>query len=73
MLQVSYIIINSQLGRLVVLPDNGSMVLSYTWTNLADQGRYQFSVVAFTSAGSGEAATAIYSRQNGKLLIYKCS
>ena len=32
----------------------------YTWTDLI-QGRYQFSVVAFTSKGPGEAASLMLS------------
>ena len=34
----------------------GGIFISYTWTDLI-QGRYQFSVVAFTRAGQGEATS----------------
>ena len=51
------------------LSDNGSIVSSYTWNNLVYQGRYQFSVVAFTSAGPGEVAILMYNVQSGKHLI----
>ena len=44
---------------------------SYTWSNLI-QGNYQFSVVAFTSKGPGEAANLMLSTlpNNGKLILY---
>ena len=43
---------------------------SYTWTDLT-QGHYQFNVVAFTSKGSGEAASLMISilLNNGVLKI----
>ena len=37
---------------------NSCIESSYTWTNLI-QSNYQFSVVAFTSKGQGEAAILI--------------
>ena len=62
--------INSQCGdSVIVLADNNNALSSYTWTNLVYQGRYQFSVVAFTSAGPGEAAILMYNVQSGKHLI----
>ena len=39
---------------------NSSIDLSYTWSNLI-RGRYNFSVVAFTSKGPGETATFMLS------------
>ena len=44
---------------------------SYTWSNLI-QGEYQFSVVAFTSEGPGEAANLMLSTlpNNGKIILY---
>ena len=45
------------------------MESSYTWSNLI-QGEYQFSVVAFTSKGPGEAANLTLStlpNNSGKL------
>ena len=44
-------------------------ILSYTWTDLI-QGRYQFSVVAFTRVGPGEAASLMLSTlpNNGKFV-----
>ena len=42
---------------------------SYTWTDLT-QGQYQFSVVAYTSKGSGETASLmIFILNNGTLII----
>ena len=76
MLQVSYVIISSQRSdSVIVSADNANTLSSYTWTNLVYQGRYQFSVVAFTSAGPGEVAILIYNVQSGKHLIqlkYNC-
>ena len=48
-----------------------SIESSYTWSNLI-QGEYQFSVVAFTSEGQGEAANLTLSTlpNNGKLIPY---
>ena len=47
-----------------------SIESSYTWNKLI-QGEYQFSVVAFTSEGPGEAANLSLSTllNNGKLII----
>ena len=44
--------------------------LSYTWNNLI-QGRHQFSVVAFTSKGPGEAASLMLSTlsNNGNHIV----
>ena len=45
------------------------MESSYTWSNLI-QGEYQFSVVAFTSEGPGEATNLLLSalsNNGGKL------
>ena len=39
---------------------NSDVDSSYTWSNLI-QGRYQFSVVAFTSKGPGKAASFMLS------------
>ena len=42
---------------------------SYTWPrNNLIQGEYQFSVVAFTSKGPGEAANLMFF-SNGKLML----
>ena len=54
---------------MIVLADNATTLSSYPWTNLAFQGEYQFSVVAFTSVGPGEAAIEIYDARSGKLPI----
>ena len=48
--------------------NNESTESSYTWTNLVYQGSYQFSVVAFTSQGPGEAVDLLFDTQS-KLLI----
>ena len=73
-MQVSYTGTNSQ-GETVSdsiiqkADTNSNINLSYTWpwSNLI-QGEYQFSVVAFTSEGRGEAANLmVYS--NGKLML----
>ena len=42
---------------------------SYTWSNLIHEGRYQFSVVASTSEGSGPSETLMYDTQRSKLII----
>ena len=51
--------------------NGGGSILSYTWTDLI-QGRYQFSVIAFTSTGQGEAASLTLTLStlpnNGKFL-----
>ena len=54
---------------MILLVNNNPESL-YTWTNLVYQGRYQFSVVAFTSQGPGDAATLIVDTQSGKLATY---
>ena len=54
----------------VLQVDNGGgSILSYTWTDLI-QGRYQFSVVAFTRVGPGEASSLMLSTlsNNGKFV-----
>ena len=70
--QVSYVVTNSQ-GEMfynftILAADKSCIESSYTWTDLI-QGEYQFSVVAFTSKGPGEAANVILSElpSNGKL------
>ena len=49
--------------------NDGGSILSYTWTDLI-QGRYQFSVVAFTRVGPGEASSLMFSTlpNNGKFV-----
>ena len=49
--------------------NGGDIILSYTWTDLI-QGRYQFSVVAFTRVGPGEVANLTLSTlpTNGKIV-----
>ena len=73
---MSYITTNSQHGVLynytILQVDNTcscSIESSYTWSNLI-QGDYQFTVVAFTSKGPGEASSLLLSRlsNNGKLM-----
>ena len=74
---MSYIAINSQLevfyDYAILQVDNtcSSTEPSYTWSNLI-QGNYQFSVVAFTIKGPGEAANLMLSTlpNNGKLILY---
>ena len=62
--------INSQRAASVIeLANNDSAASSYIWTNLVYQGTYQFSVVAFTSAGPGEVAILMFNVQSGKHLI----
>ena len=64
--QVSYITTNSQhkifYDHTILQVDNtcSSIELSYTWNNLI-QGEHQFSVVAYTSQGPGEAASLMLS------------
>ena len=76
---MSYIATNTQheiLHNYTILQvDNtcSSNELSYTWSNLVP-GEYQFSVVAFTSRGPGEAANTMLStlpnnNNNGKLML----
>ena len=73
---MSYISTNTQYEILhnytILQVDNtcSSNELSYTWSNLI-QGEYQFSVVAFTSRGPGEAANVMLSTlpSNGKLML----
>ena len=57
----------------IILPVNNicsSTESSYTWTNLT-QGEYEFSVIAYTSKGSGKAASLMISTlpNYGKLII----
>ena len=74
---MSYIATNPQQEKLcnytILQVDNtcSSIESSYTWSNLI-QGEYQFSVVAFTSTGPGEAASLMLSTlsNNGKLIFY---
>ena len=73
---MSYTATNTQLeifyNFTIVQVDNtcSSIESSYTWSNLI-RGEYQFSVVAFTSEGPGEAANLSLSTllNNGKLII----
>ena len=61
---------NSQLGGYInQSANNNSAKSSYTWINLVYRGRYQFSVIAFTSQGPGEAANVPFDTQSGELLI----
>ena len=61
---------NSQLSDSInQSANNNSAESSYTWINLVYRGRYQFSVVAFTSQGPGEAANLPFGTQSGELLI----
>ena len=79
-IQVSYSVVDLQseivYGFIIVLADNNSSV-EYTWNNLI-RGRYQFSVVAFTSQGPGDAASFMLSilLDNGMLVAngysYRC-
>ena len=70
---MSYIGTNSQheisYNYTILQVDNtcSSFELFYTWNNLI-QGEYQFSVVAFTSEGPGEASILMLSN-NGKLVM----
>ena len=74
---MSYIATNSRhevfYDYTILRVDNScsSIELSYTWSNLI-QGEHQFSVVAFTSRGPGEAANLTLSTlpNNGKLILY---
>ena len=70
--QVLYVGINSE-GKIfhsfaIQQESSNSNRSSYTWNNLI-QGEYQFSVVAFTNKGPGEAANLTLSTlpNNGKL------
>ena len=47
-------------------------MFSYTWSGLI-QGRYQFSVVAFTGVGPGEAANLTQPITFSKLIIMTIS
>ena len=64
---------NSQPGGSTNQSANNNSAESYTWINLVYRGRYQFSVIAFTSQGPGEAANLPFNTQSGKLLIKLCS
>ena len=72
---MSYIATNSQheIVYTIIQVDNtcSSIESSYTWSNLI-QDEYQFSVIAFTSKGPGEAASLTLSTlpNNGKLILY---
>ena len=63
-------VINSQRDNSTILSvlDNKTEFL-YTWTNLVYQGRYHFSVIAFTKQGPGDAATVMFNVERGKLLL----
>ena len=73
---MSYIATNTQreifYNYTILQVDNtcSSIESSYTWSDLI-QGEYQFSVVAFTSKGPGEAAnlTLSTSLNNSKLIL----
>ena len=73
---MSYTATNPQQEKLynytILQVDNtcSSIESSYTWDNLI-QGEYQFSVVAFTSKGPGEAASLMLSTlpNDGKLIL----
>ena len=73
---MSYIATNPQQEKLcnytILQVDNSSCSVesSYTWSNLI-QDEYQFSVVAFTSKGPGEAASLMLSTlsNDGKLIL----
>ena len=71
LLQVSYIGTNPQSNAIynsaiLEVDGNSNSDSSYTWTNLI-QSEYQFSVVAFTAQGPGEAASLMLPRLPGKL------
>ena len=71
-LQASYIGTNPQgkitgASAILTVDSSSSTESSYTWSNLI-QGNYQFSVVAFTSKGPGEAATLMLPRLPGKVV-----
>ena len=66
--QVSYRIINSQYTGSINQPSENSSIESYVWTDLINQGVYEFIVVAVTSEGPGEAADLMYDTQRSKQL-----
>ena len=75
-LQVSYIGTNPQ-GKItddsaiLTVDSSDSAESFYTWSNLI-QGDYQFTVVAFTAQGPGEAASLMLPKLPGKL-AQQCS
>ena len=67
--QVSYRLINSQYtGSDNQTSENSSIESSHIWTDLINQGVYEFIVVATTSEGPGEAANLMYDTQRSKQL-----
>ena len=67
---MSYILTNSQVYNSIVQPaDRSSIESSYTWSVLI-QGTYQFSVVAFTSVGPGDADSVMVSISSSKLILF---
>ena len=54
---------------MILLVNNNNTESLYTWTNLVYQGEYQFSVVAFTSQGPGDADSLIVDTQGSKLFV----
>ena len=63
-------VINSQHDNSMILSVlNNSTKFLHTWPNLVYQGRYQFSVIAFTKQGPGDAATVMFNVERGKLII----
>ena len=63
-------VINSQHDKSTILSVlNNSTEFLHTWRNLIYQGRYQFSVIAFTNQGPGDAATVMFNVERGKLII----
>ena len=71
LLQVSYIGTNPQDNTIydsaiLEVDSNSNTDSSYTWNDLI-QSEYQFSVVAFTAQGPGEAASLMLPRLPGKL------
>ena len=63
-------VINSRRDNSTILSvlDNKTEFL-YTWPNLIYQGKYQFSVIAFTKQGPGDTATVMFNVERGKLII----
>ena len=60
---------NSQTGSSINQSADNNSAESFTWINLVYRGKYQFSVIAFTSQGPGEAANLPFDTQSGKLPI----
>ena len=80
MSQVSYSVVSLQseivYDYIILQVDDScsySVESSYTWRNLSE-GEYQFTVVAFTSKGPGEAAgltlSTLPNNNNGMLIMY---